>query len=148
MNIVMFFLIKWIMMISSVECNEQSQEEQPHNDDILVSEIDLEPSLSHLSNWNMCPNNHQEPPRNDSCNVVTIPRHIFYQGDLVEEINHSESSSWDVSFNLANFSSKCPISHGRLVLTSLGDTNQVLICQSTLPSQLLKSSMVSCGAES
>ena len=36
--------------LSSVECNEQSQEEQPHDDDIIVSEIDLEPSLSHLSN--------------------------------------------------------------------------------------------------
>ena len=36
--------------LSSVECNEQSQEEKPHDDDIIVSEIDLEPSLSHLSN--------------------------------------------------------------------------------------------------
>ena len=36
--------------LSSVECNEQSQEEQPHGDDILVSELDLEPFLSHLSN--------------------------------------------------------------------------------------------------
>ena len=86
---------------------------------MLVSELGLEPSLSHPSNWNLCPNNHQEPPKNDSCNVVTIPHHIFDQGDLVEEINHSESSSWDVSFNLANFSSKCPISHRILVLTSL-----------------------------
>ena len=35
------------------------------------------------------------------------------------------------------------------MLTSLGDANQVLICQSTLPSQLLKSfSMVSCGTDS
>ena len=135
--------------LSSVECNEQSQEEQPHDHDILVSELDLEPSLSHLSNWNLCPYNHQEPPRNDSCNAATIPCHTFDQGDLVEEINHSESSSWEVSFNLANFSRKCPISHARLVLTPLGDANQVLICQSTLPSQLLMSfSMVSCNIDS
>ena len=39
--------------------DEQSKEEQPHDDDILVSELDLDPSLSHLSNWNICPNNHQ-----------------------------------------------------------------------------------------
>ena len=67
---------------------------------------------------------------------------------MVEKINHSESSSWDVSFNRADFSRKYPISHARLVLTPLGDTNQVLICQSTLPSHLLKSSMVSCGTDS
>ena len=36
--------------LSFVECNEQYQEEKPQDDDILVSEIDLEPSLSHLSN--------------------------------------------------------------------------------------------------
>ena len=72
--------------LSLVECNEQSEEEQPHDDDILVSELDLERSLSHLSNWNLCPNNHQEPPRNDSCNVVAIPHQIFGQGDLVEEL--------------------------------------------------------------
>ena len=136
--------------LSLVECNEQSKEEQPHDDDILVSEPDLECSLSHLSSCNLCPNSHQKPPRNDSCNVVTIPRHTFDQGDLVEEINHSESSSWDVS--LANFSSKYPLSHARLVLTPLGNANQALNCQSTLPSQLLKSSsIVSCeifGTES
>ena len=58
--------------LSSVECNEQSTEE-PHDDDILVSELDLERSLSHLSNWSLCPSSHEEPPRNDSCNVVAIP---------------------------------------------------------------------------
>ena len=63
--------------LSLVECNKQSQEEQPHDDDMLVSELDLEPFLSHLSNWNLCPDNHQELPRNDSCNIVTIPRHTF-----------------------------------------------------------------------
>ena len=94
--------------LSSVEYNEQSQEEQPHDDDILVSELDLEDSLSHLSSWNLCPNSHQEPPRNDSCNVVTIPHHIFGQGDLVEEINHSESSSWEVSFNISNSLANAP----------------------------------------
>ena len=35
--------------LSLVEYNEQSKEEQPHDDDILVSELDLERSLSHLS---------------------------------------------------------------------------------------------------
>ena len=63
--------------LSSVECNEQAKEEQPHDDDILVSELDLECSLSRLSSWNLCPNSHQDPPRKDSRNVVSIPRHIF-----------------------------------------------------------------------
>ena len=92
--------------LSSVECNEQSKEEKPHDDDILVRELDIECSLSHLSSLNLCPNSHQEPPRNDSCNVVVIPHHIFGQGDLVEEINHSESSSWEVSVDIANFFNK------------------------------------------
>ena len=110
-----------------------------------MSELDLERSLSHLSSWNLCPNSHQEPPRNDSCDVVAVPYQIFGQGDLVEEFNHSESSSWEVSVNLDNFFNKCPISHTRLVLTPLGDANQVLIFQSTLPSQFLKPfCMVSC----
>ena len=116
-----------------------------------MSELDLERSLSHLSSWNLCPNSHQDP-RKDSCNVVAIPHQIFDQGDLVEEINHSNSSSWEVIVNLANFFNKCPISHTRLVLAHLGDANQVLISQSTLPSWLLKSfCMVSCeifGTES
>ena len=99
-----------------------------------MSELDLEGSLSHISSCNLCPNSHQEPPRNDSCNVVAIPHHIFGQGDLVEEINHSESSSWEVSVNIVNFFNKFPISHTRLVLAPLGDSNQVLIFQSTLPS--------------
>ena len=34
--------------LSSVECNEQSKEEQPHDAGILVRELDLEHSLSHL----------------------------------------------------------------------------------------------------
>ena len=106
-----------------------------------MSELDLERSLSHLSSWNLCPNSHQEPPRNDSCNVVAIPHHIFGQGDLVEEINHSESSSWEVSVDLANFFNKCPISHTRLVLAPLGDANQVLNF-STLPSQLFEPSFM------
>ena len=55
---------------------------------------------------------------------------------MVEEINHSESSSWEVIVDLANFFNKYPISHTRLVLALLGDANQVLIFQSTLPSQL------------
>ena len=36
--------------LSSIECNEQSQEEQPHDDDMLVSKLNQDPSLSHLSN--------------------------------------------------------------------------------------------------
>ena len=131
--------------LSSVECNEQSKEEQPHDDDILVIKLNLEHSLSHLSRWNLFSNSHQDTPRNNSCNVVSIPHHIFGQGDLVEEINHSESSSLEVSVNLANFFNKCPILHTRLVLAPLGDANQVLIFQSTLPSHLLKSfCMVTC----
>ena len=108
-------------------------------DDILLSELDLDCSLSHISSWNLCPNSHQDPTRNDFCNVVVIPHHIFGQGDLVEEINHSESSSWDFSVDLANFFNECPISHTRLVLAPLGDANQVLFFQSTLTSQFLKS---------
>ena len=102
-----------------------------------MSELELEHSFLDLSSWNLCPNSHQEPLRDDSYNVVAIPHQIFGQGDLVEEINHSESSSWEVSVNLANFFNKCPISHTILVLAHLGDANQVLIF-STLPSQVLK----------
>ena len=43
--------------LSLVECNEQSKEEQPHDDDILVSELDLEHSC-HIFELEIGPNSH------------------------------------------------------------------------------------------
>ena len=42
-----------MMMIIYPQLNEQSKEEQPRDDDILVNELDLERFLSHLLSWNL-----------------------------------------------------------------------------------------------